>query len=73
LEQLAIFRQMGAEAAEIWWGDPDANFGLATVEGGDVMPIGNGGGAPPRASTTVLHGRVSEHRLHPRVGFHYPG
>ncbi|CDH46892.1 MAG: arginine deiminase [Candidatus Competibacteraceae bacterium] len=27
---------------EIWWGDPDANFGLATVEGGDVMPIGNG-------------------------------
>jgi hypothetical protein len=30
-------------------------------------------GCPPRASTTVLHGRVSEHRLHPRVGFHYPG
>lgn len=27
---------------EIWWGDPDVNFGLATVEGGDVMPIGNG-------------------------------
>ena len=23
-------------------GDPDTNFGLATVEGGDVMPIGNG-------------------------------
>jgi arginine deiminase len=27
---------------EFWWGDPDTNFGLATVEGGDVMPIGNG-------------------------------
>jgi arginine deiminase len=27
---------------QVWWGDPDQNFGLATVEGGDVMPIGNG-------------------------------
>jgi len=26
----------------IWWGDPDRSFGLATAEGGDVMPIGNG-------------------------------
>ncbi|MCG6113133.1 MAG: arginine deiminase [Paracoccus sp.] len=26
----------------IWWGDPDTDFGLATLEGGDVMPIGNG-------------------------------
>jgi arginine deiminase len=25
----------------IWWGDPDENYGLATAEGGDVMPIGN--------------------------------
>jgi arginine deiminase len=25
-----------------WFGDPDLNFGPATVEGGDVMPIGNG-------------------------------
>jgi len=25
----------------IWFGDPDRNFGAATVEGGDVMPIGN--------------------------------
>ncbi|MCA0901883.1 arginine deiminase [Microbulbifer agarilyticus] len=30
------------ETFEIWWGDPDTNFGLATVEGGDVMPVGNG-------------------------------
>ena len=26
----------------VWWGDPDENFGLATLEGGDVMPVGNG-------------------------------
>jgi arginine deiminase len=24
-----------------WWGDPTADWGRATVEGGDVMPIGN--------------------------------
>tara|TARA_R110002072_G_scaffold237600_1_gene394953 strand:+ start:7305 stop:8534 length:1230 start_codon:yes stop_codon:yes gene_type:complete len=27
---------------EVWWGDPDQDHQLATVEGGDVMPIGNG-------------------------------
>jgi arginine deiminase len=27
---------------QVWWGNPDENFGLATLEGGDVMPIGNG-------------------------------
>jgi arginine deiminase len=27
----------------IWWGDCDESFGAATIEGGDVMPIGNGG------------------------------
>lgn len=26
----------------IWWGDPDQYFGSATIEGGDVMPVGNG-------------------------------
>lgn len=24
-----------------WWGDPDIDFAAATLEGGDVMPIGN--------------------------------
>src|SRR6266550_7875007 len=28
--------------ATTWWGDPEQNWGLATLEGGDVMPIGNG-------------------------------
>ena len=26
---------------EVWWGDPEEYHGLATFEGGDVMPIGN--------------------------------
>jgi arginine deiminase len=26
----------------IWWGDCDHSYGAATLEGGDVMPIGNG-------------------------------
>jgi arginine deiminase len=26
----------------VWWGDPLEHHGLATVEGGDVMPIGKG-------------------------------
>lgn len=25
-----------------WWGDPEQSHGLATLEGGDVMPIGGG-------------------------------
>ena len=27
---------------KVWWGDPDADHGSATLEGGDVMPIGDG-------------------------------
>lgn len=30
------------EKFEIWWGDPERDFGLATLEGGDIMPLGNG-------------------------------
>src|SRR5262245_16259546 len=28
--------------ARIWWGDPEKHWGLATLEGGDVMPVGKG-------------------------------
>ena len=28
--------------ARVWWGDPEKDWGLATLEGGDVMPAGNG-------------------------------
>ncbi|WNZ27206.1 arginine deiminase [Leptolyngbya sp. NK1-12] len=27
---------------EVWWGDPTQHYGSATLEGGDVMPIGKG-------------------------------
>lgn len=27
---------------QVWYGDPDVDHGLATLEGGDVMPIGRG-------------------------------
>jgi len=27
---------------EVWYGDPDKDHGKSTLEGGDVMPIGNG-------------------------------
>jgi arginine deiminase len=26
----------------IWWGDPEKDWGMATLEGGDVMPAGSG-------------------------------
>ena len=32
----------GFTGATIWWGDPEHDWGLATLEGGDVMPIGHG-------------------------------
>jgi arginine deiminase len=31
-----------AGKVRVWWGDPTKNWGLATLEGGDVMPIGRG-------------------------------
>jgi arginine deiminase len=31
-----------AGAVNVWWGDPEIDWRLATLEGGDVMPIGNG-------------------------------
>jgi len=30
------------QGATVWWGDPEQEWASATVEGGDVMPIGNG-------------------------------
>ncbi|QCX26746.1 arginine deiminase [Nocardioides jishulii] len=39
----AVYRHHPRFAGRVteWWGDPTANWELATVEGGDVMPIGN--------------------------------
>lgn len=39
----AIYRFHPAFAeATVWWGDPEREWGQATLEGGDVMPVGNG-------------------------------
>lgn len=34
-----LFAQHGVQ---VWWGDPDVDHGPATLEGGDIMPIGHG-------------------------------
>lgn len=28
--------------ATVWWGDPERDWGQATLEGGDIMPVGRG-------------------------------
>ena len=28
--------------SNVWWGDPELDWGLTKLEGGDVMPVGNG-------------------------------
>ena len=37
------FHPMFAGTVTEWWGDPDREHGLATLEGGDVMPVNHGG------------------------------
>lgn len=36
------FHPKFASRVEVLWGDPTRDFGLATVEGGDLMPVGDG-------------------------------
>lgn len=39
----AVYRFHPAFAGTpVWWGDPDSAHGLATLEGGDLMPLANG-------------------------------
>jgi arginine deiminase len=45
LLQRAIYKfhpRFADAGVKIWWGDSDEWFGAATLEGGDVMPIGKG-------------------------------
>ncbi|WP_369044023.1 arginine deiminase [Streptomyces sp. Midd1] len=30
------------KGSTVWWGDPERDWGQATFEGGDIMPVGNG-------------------------------
>jgi arginine deiminase len=34
--------EFGEDRVNVWWGDPERDWGLATLEGGDVMPVGKG-------------------------------
>lgn len=36
------FHPRFAGKVKVWWGDPTKNWGLSTLEGGDVMPVGKG-------------------------------
>jgi arginine deiminase len=41
----AVYRfhpEFAQPEVRVWWGDPERDWGLATLEGGDVMPVGNG-------------------------------
>lgn len=42
LQSIYKFHPMFAGKVKVWWGDCDQEHGAATLEGGDVMPIGNG-------------------------------
>ncbi|MCW3479849.1 arginine deiminase [Neisseriaceae bacterium JH1-16] len=42
LQSVYQFHPTFAGQVKVWWGDADTDFGPATLEGGDVMPIGNG-------------------------------
>lgn len=34
-----LFAGPGKAGPKVWWGDPDVDHGLASLEGGDVMPL----------------------------------
>ena len=36
------FARANGNGAQVWMGDPDADHGLASLEGGDVMPLAHG-------------------------------
>jgi len=42
MKALYTFHPDFAGRVNVWWGDPEKRWGLATLEGGDVMPVGNG-------------------------------
>ena len=42
MQAIYKFHPYFAGKVNVWYGDSDVDHGLATLEGGDVMPIGNG-------------------------------
>jgi arginine deiminase len=41
MKAIYTFHPEFAGHVKVWWGDPEKDWGLATLEGGDVMPVGN--------------------------------
>ncbi len=42
MKAVYAFHPAFAGQVNVWWGDPEQDWGLATLEGGDVMPVGGG-------------------------------
>jgi arginine deiminase len=42
MKAIYYFHSDFAGRVNVWWGDPEKDWGLATLEGRDVMPVGNG-------------------------------
>ena len=42
MKALYTFHPDFKDQVSVWWGDPERSWGLATLEGGDVMPVGHG-------------------------------
>ncbi|GAA1868760.1 arginine deiminase [Myceligenerans crystallogenes] len=59
--------------SRVWWGDPEADHGRATFEGGDIMPVGNGtvlmgmGERTSRQAITQVAARLFEQGAAERV------
>jgi arginine deiminase len=57
----------------IWWGDSDESFGASSLEGGDVMPVGNGvvligmGERTTRQAVFQVAGQLFKHQAATRV------
>jgi arginine deiminase len=42
MKAIYTFHPQFAGHVTTWWGDPERDWGMASLEGGDVMPVGNG-------------------------------
>src|SRR4029453_4143290 len=57
----------------VWWGDPERDWGQATFEGGDILPVGNGvvlmgmSERPSRQAITQVTAALFEHGAAERV------
>ena len=64
---------------KVWWGDPDRDHGLASLEGGDVMPLGQGvvlvgmgERSSPQAVSQLARALFAQRRGHPVLAAQIP-